>query len=161
MHRIGSMYHLSSFCTSLILCAFFAVSSCVPSINPIDYGEDACIYCKMTIVDPQHAAQLVSTKGKNYYFDAIECMIQYLDDIDDTAWAHILVNSYELPKQMVDAEKAHFLICEAIPSPMGAYLSAFESHENAEEVRLRDGGEIFDWPSIQMRINNELSFQNE
>jgi copper chaperone NosL len=37
----------------------------------------------MTIVDKQHAAQFVNDKGKTYNFDAAECLINYLNGIDE------------------------------------------------------------------------------
>lgn len=36
----------------------------------------------MTIVDKQHAAQVVTKKGKAYSFDAIECMVHYSEKMD-------------------------------------------------------------------------------
>ncbi|HRJ13994.1 MAG TPA: hypothetical protein PLI34_03310, partial [Saprospiraceae bacterium] len=55
-----------------------AAAACTPTAKPIEYGADACYYCKMTIVDRQHAAEAVSAKGKVFMFDAIECMVPYL-----------------------------------------------------------------------------------
>ena len=56
----------------LILLATVLLAACQPSPKPIEYGSDMCDYCKMTIVDQQHAAELVTTKGKAFKFDAIE-----------------------------------------------------------------------------------------
>ena len=54
--------------------------SCNVSPQHIEYGTDACHYCNMTIVDRQHAAQLVTTKGKAFKYDAIECMVHSLQN---------------------------------------------------------------------------------
>ena len=37
---------------------------CTVSPKPIDYGNDGCHFCKMTIVDKVHAAEIVTKKGK-------------------------------------------------------------------------------------------------
>ena len=63
--------------TSLVL-IISLLSACTPAPKPIEYGSDMCHYCKMTIMDKQHAAELVTDKGKVFPFDAIECMIHYL-----------------------------------------------------------------------------------
>lgn len=38
--------------------------SCSIAPEPINYGQDGCHFCKMTIVDKVHAAEIVTTKGK-------------------------------------------------------------------------------------------------
>ena len=85
----------------------------------------------MTVVDNQHAAQAVTDKGKVFVFDAIECMVNYLQNTGtDAGFAHLVVCDYENPGVWVQADAATFLISESLPSPMGANLSAFakESH---------------------------------
>ena len=49
--------------------------SCNISPKAINYGADGCHYCKMTIVETTHAAQIVTKKGKPYKYDAIECLL--------------------------------------------------------------------------------------
>ncbi|MCB0620489.1 MAG: hypothetical protein KDC41_17650, partial [Saprospiraceae bacterium] len=56
-----------------VLCIFLFLA-CRPAPQPIEYGSDLCDYCKMTIVDRQHAAEAVTGKGRAYRFDAIECL---------------------------------------------------------------------------------------
>ena len=48
----------------------------------------------MTIVDNKHSAELVTTKGKVYKFDAIECMIRHLQNIEDQQYQFILKPIY-------------------------------------------------------------------
>ena len=52
------------------------IISCKVEESPINYGQDACKFCKMTIVDKQHAAEIVTKKGKPFKYDAIECMVR-------------------------------------------------------------------------------------
>ena len=60
----------------LVVIAAF-ISGCSNAPEPIAYGHMSCDFCKMTVVDQQYAAQLVTTKGKSFVFDAAECMINY------------------------------------------------------------------------------------
>ena len=119
--------------------------------KPIDYGHVGCHYCSMTIVDRQHAAQLVTTKGKVFNFDAIECMMNHLMEVDTSTMALYLVNDYDRPGELVDATTATYLISENIPSPMGAFLSAFSDRQTAQGVLDAHGGELRDWSAMKQR----------
>ena len=116
-----------------------------------------CQYCKMTIVDAQHAAQLVTDKGKVTNYDAIECMINHLNSQEDLNLAFTLVNDFSKPSMLIDAETSYYLISKALPSPMGAFLSAFSSYEEAHNVQLQKGGEVYSWPDIQRFISADIS----
>ncbi len=126
--------------------------SCTPEQKSIEYGSDRCEFCKMTVVDRQHAAEVVTSKGKVYVFDAIECMVNYIDKREDSNYAFLLVNNYEKPGELMDAKTSHFLISKAIPSPMGAYLSAFENKVNARKMQLKKSGNLYDWKGVQEKI---------
>lgn len=124
--------------------------SCAVEPQPINYGSDACHYCEMTIVDKQHASQLVTSKGKAYKFDAIECMVHSLqDEFKDTEMAHYLVADFNQPGQLMDAKNASFLVSATLQSPMGANLSAF-ADENAGTTALEKyEGKLYSWKTIQ------------
>lgn len=133
----------------LITSVIWLVSACSPAPQPIDFGADVCSHCKMTIVDKQHAAELVTGKGKVFKFDAIECMLDYLQANEDTEFAFYLVRDFNQPEDWQDARTSHYLISQAVPSPMGAYLSAFKDENGALELRNEKGGEVFDWQSLK------------
>jgi copper chaperone NosL len=127
--------------------------SCNVSPQHIEYGTDACHYCNMTIVDRQHAAQLVTTKGKAFKYDAIECMVHSLqDDMKDTEMALYLAADFNQPGQLMDATMASYLVSEQISSPMGANLSAFENEKSAQKAKDKFTGEIFSWEEIQNHL---------
>lgn len=121
---------------------------CSVSPEAIDYGNDGCNFCKMTIVDEQHAAEIVTKKGKVYKFDATECMVNFLDEFDSKEIKLYLSNNYTAPKTLIDATQATFLISENIPSPMGAFLSAFSNKEEALKAKNEKGGEIYTWDEL-------------
>lgn len=122
---------------------------CSTGPKPIAYGEVGCHSCSMTVVDRQHAAQLITDKGKVYVFDAIECLVNVLQSENAPAVGQLWVNDYNRPADLIDARSATFLISPAIPSPMGAYLSAFASTEEAEQAQQDHGGQLYDWEALQ------------
>lgn len=131
-----------------------AAASCAPSPKPINYGSDMCHYCKMTIVDRQHAAEAVTAKGKAFKFDAIECMVNYLEEQQEQEHAFLLVNDYEAPGELIPAQESYYLISPNIPSPMGAYLSAFNTEQRARAVQSEKDGEVFDWEGLRSHFNH-------
>lgn len=134
---------------SILVLSIVLMWGCEPKPKPIDYGKEICSFCSMTIVDKQHAAQLVTKKGRVYSYDAIECMMQSseLNKIDDVAI--LLCNDYNDPGMMIDATQAFYLISEAVPSPMGANLSGFRSREAAYQIEAGNAAEYLDWNSLR------------
>ena len=143
--------------TKITVFAFLALVavSCTSEPRPIEYGKDMCEFCKMTVVDKQHGAQLVTNKGRIYVFDAIECMARYVDEQGDAQNAHELVNDYQSPGTLIAADDAHYLICKNIPSPMGAFLSAFATKEKVSETQSIKGGETYSWSEIKSQFKRE------
>ena len=107
----------------------------------------------MNIVDAQHAAEMVTIKGKAFKFDAIECMMNHLNrnDISVSSMEFLLVNDYDQPGVLINAITANYIRSEGVPSPMGGFLSAFESAESAEQIVNLKGGEAFNWDSLKER----------
>ncbi len=134
----------------LIFLLTAVVSACAPTVEPIDYGKDQCDFCRMTIADNHFAAQLVTRKGKNYKFDAIECMVWFLQD-DRVGMKDIhtmLVADYSHPGTMIAARTAVYLISPQIKSPMGAQLAAFPDEATAQKFQQKLGGEIYHWEAL-------------
>jgi len=135
------------------LVALLLLFNCSNSPQPIVYGQDGCHFCKMTIVDKLHAAEIVTIKGKVYKFDATECMINHLKTIDTSTLKHCLSNNYLEAETLIDATQASFLISENIPSPMGAFLSAFVTKGDAETIQAQKGGTIYNWEALLQHLN--------
>jgi copper chaperone NosL len=142
----------SSFILSGVL-LLLLTTGCKVEPKPIEYGKEGCHFCRMTIVDQQHAAQIVTRKGKVFSFDAVECMVNYTKEMDIGEVQLLLCNHYSVPEELIDATKATFLISEQIPSPMGAFLTAFETRQAAEEVNTDDQGELFTWEELVVHFN--------
>jgi copper chaperone NosL len=139
------MQRLKQFSFVALLLVF---TSCNVGPEAINYGSDGCHFCKMTIVDKVHAAEIVTNKGKVYKFDASECMIHFMKEFDNAEIKLYLSNNYTEPEALIDATKATFLISKNIPSPMGAFLSAFKTENEAQKFQTEKGGTLYSWNQL-------------
>lgn len=136
----------------LIFICFF--QSCSKTPQPINYGQDMCHFCQMTIVSKTHAAQMVTDKGKQYKFDAIECILNFLDDEQELIKeSQFLISDYTSPGSMIDAKSSSFVISKQISSPMGANLTGFKSLEAAKKTIKDSSAAYYDWNGIFKKIN--------
>ena len=129
--------------------------SCKVEPEAIAYGNDQCSFCIMNIVDRTHAAQYVTKKGKQFKFDAVECLVNDINEKSEENLAIILVANYANPGEMIDAKTATYLISPAIKSPMGANLSAVSTSEKALELQQQHSGEIYSWESLITRLSDK------
>jgi copper chaperone NosL len=138
-----------------ILLTFLMLTACKPEPRPIAFGQDACHFCKMTVVDRQHGSEAVTDKGRIYTFDAIECMVHYVGKLEDGEknFAHLLDNDYEKPAALIPAQESYYLISRNIPSPMGEFLTAFSTQSAAEAMKKAKGGKVYDWAGIMAHLN--------
>jgi len=143
--------YLKSFIGAVILTL---VISCKIEPQAIEYGKDQCSFCKMNVVDKTHAAQYVTKKGKQFKFDAIECMVNDLNEKNEETIALLLVANYGNPGEMIDAKTASFLISKEIKSPMGANLSALSSKIKAEELLQKHKGKIYTWKALKQKFSD-------
>jgi copper chaperone NosL len=137
---------------TLLLCCLLAACSHAP--EPILYGKDACAHCKMTIMDKRFAAEVITSKGKVFKFDAAECMAGFLNEnpvIANDAKSVFLVNDFIHPEQFTDARKSFFLRDSSLSSPMGGNLAAFLSRSSAEAIKKNRSAEIYNWPLLLSR----------
>jgi len=146
----------SSICKSIIgLTILLLTISCKVEPQPIEYGKDQCSFCVMNIVDKTHAAQYVTKKGKQFKFDAIECLVNDLSKKNEDDLAIILVADYSEPGKMIDAKTATYLISPKIKSPMGANLSAVYSNIKAAELQQKFSGELYTWETLKKRLSDK------
>lgn len=123
--------------------------------KPISFGNDACSFCKMLIVDVSYGAEVITNKGKVYKYDASECMIREIcqeEKFKQVQIHSIYVIDFLNPGTLVDAQTAGFLFSEQLPSPMGAFLSGFESIDHAKTKQEEMGGEVFDLQAVKDHI---------
>jgi copper chaperone NosL len=107
----------------------------------------------MTIVEQQYGSEAVTTKGRVYVFDAIECMVHFTQVNNEMMFAHLLVNHYTDPGTLNDATESTYLISEALPSPMGAFLNALPNTNKAVALQLEKGGEVYSWNELKQKLS--------
>ena len=134
---------------SVVFILILLTISCTVKPEKIAYGKDACHYCKMNIVDRAYAAQLVTKKGKQYKYDAVECFLNDLAQRDATKIKFFLVTDYITPEKLVDATSATYIISDGIQSPMGESLASFEAKDIAVNFVEKNDGKLYTWPEIQ------------
>lgn len=132
----------------LILLIPAMLSACSVGPKPIEYGSDACDYCRMTIVEATHGAEMVTKKGKVYKYDAIECLVQHKREFKADEIKHLLMTDYANPQTLIPISEGTIIRSEAIPSPMGAFLSGFKSLDEAKSTIEQQGGKILSLDEI-------------
>ncbi len=133
-------------------------ASCEIKPKPITYGSDVCQFCSMIIVDDQHGSEVITDKGKVFKFDSIECLLNYSHEVEGTEFAMRLCNHYHEPGELIVLEEASFLISENLPSPMGAFLTAFDTEASAIEAQNKYGGDIYSWGELVEHWKNSYVY---
>lgn len=113
----------------------------------INYNTTQCTHCNMVIKDQLHASKATLESGKTVFFDAIECLLNYINSNPTTKFQSFSVINYANGK-FIDATNATYLKSKAIKSPMGANLSAFATKTTAETTARRNPGKLFTWSQL-------------
>ncbi len=145
--EIRKLNLMSKIITSILVLFFI---SCYKKPEPIEYGKDVCDLCKMNITDNKFAAEIITTKGKIYKFDSIECLFQFKQYALDTEekihseW----VNDFSNPRTFIDLRKAFFLHSEVFRSPMGLNVLSFSTQEKLNEILNQYGGHVMKYDEV-------------
>ncbi|MBK6264950.1 nitrous oxide reductase accessory protein NosL [Marivirga sp. S37H4] len=134
----------------MLILIFISFQSCTPKPEPIAFGTDHCVYCKMGIVDPKYGGELVTEKARVFKFDAVECMLPFMKENPDQKYAYILVLSYDDPAELHNVEELVFVQSEKYKSPMGGNIAAFLSQENT----MTDDGLVMTWPELKKELKS-------
>ena len=90
----------------------------------------------------------VSTKGKQFKYDAIECIVNDLHQID-VDMAVLRVADYAHPGTMISVKDAVFVVNDSIKSPMGANLAAVKKNERKSLINTES---TFDWEGLKVHF---------
>ena len=132
----------------MVLLIGIVLQGCTTGISPIEYGRDECHFCGMSVIESQYGAEVVTDTGKIRKFDAIECMVRYVRGNPNLQFDAIVVNTFDQPGKLLKAESCTYLISSELPSPMGAFLTAFSSKEKAIAMQKERAGRIYSWKDI-------------
>ncbi len=130
------------------------LTSCTPEPKPLVYGQDGCAHCIMLLADDRYGAELVTTTGKTYPFDAIECLVAFLDDgaVPADKIHSLWVVDFDNPGTLIQAEAATFVHSPALPSPMGGNLTAFADPTSVVLTTAADQGQRLDWAGVRSLV---------
>ncbi|HNG90859.1 MAG TPA: nitrous oxide reductase accessory protein NosL, partial [Saprospiraceae bacterium] len=127
-------------------------AACGSGPEPIRWGQDNCHTCKMTLTDRRFGAEIVTTKGKVYKFDDLNCLAGYLRSGTTPAGeiGQVVAVDFKKTDQFVDVQKAHYLFTEKLKSPMRADIASFSSQQDLEAVQKElGGGQVITWQQVQ------------
>ena len=124
--------------------------SCSTEPAPLNYGQDACHSCKMTLMDKKFGAELVTKKGKVYKFDDINCMQEFFNsgEIPSDQFSFKLVVDFSQPEKLINAQDAFYLKSPEIKSPMASQIAAFETKQKMEDTKKQVNGIYLVWGEL-------------
>jgi copper chaperone NosL len=134
---------------SLLFLACF-LCSCTSEPEPLQFGQDACHTCKMTLMDKKFGAELVSKKGKIYKFDDVNCMLTFYNsgEVEPSGFSHKLVVDFSQPATLIEAADAFYLKSPDIKSPMASQVAAFQKKETMETLKKDYKGIYLVWGEL-------------
>jgi copper chaperone NosL len=120
----------------MIALSLLVLASCKREFVAIEYGEEACSYCKMKIVDARYAAEIVDKKGKIFKFDDVVCLKHFMSEksIPDQDQLLFVADFQNPTKDFLDATKAVYLHHDHFKSPMSGNYAAFASANEAKHI---------------------------
>lgn len=142
----------------IVLFALGGLLACNPAVEPINYGEEECSFCKMAIVDQRYGAEILSKTGKVFKYDAIECMVNALcenSDVSPDNFHSAYVADFTKPGNLAEATESFYLYSKKLPSPMGAYLTSFSTKAGVDMARSEFAGDVLTWKELVLKVRGE------
>ena len=130
----------------LIIFICVLMPGCKSGSEKINFGEEECVYCRMTISNPKFGALLITDKGRMRKYDAVECMVNDIQE-NDPSYQKLLVVVHDDPEKLREADSVFFAISKKYRSPMGANLAAFLSANS-----IPDSIKILSWSEVVRKI---------
>jgi copper chaperone NosL len=136
----------------IIATLFFMLTlvGCSTEPVPLRYGSDACQHCRMTLMDQRFGAEVVTTKGKIYTFDDVNCLTQFLSSgiVHERDVAYKLVTDFAAPGTLSDATIAFYVKAPSIKSPMASQVAAFANYDSMEKFKNEQKGIYLTWGEL-------------
>jgi copper chaperone NosL len=144
---------LNKTCSSLHILSisiFLFFISCSTEPEPLQYGTDICRFCKMTLMDKKFGAELVTTKGKVYKFDDLNCFLNFYNSgyEPEENFKHKLVVDFSAPAKLIDATNAFYIKSSEIRSPMNGQVAAFETKASMDIFKKQWKGIYLAWGEV-------------
>lgn len=126
--------------TGLGLAALMAAACGTGELHPvtIDLGRDTCSHCRMAIVSPSTAAELLAPGEEPRIFDDLGCLRDFVAATPLPPEAVVWVADHRTG-EWVDARRATFT-STAVATPMGSGLLAHMDAASRDRDRAAQGG---------------------
>lgn len=128
----------------------FFLCSCSHGAQAFSYGKDQCDDCRMTIVEPNFGAEIITRKGKVFKFDDVHCLAQFLKrnkgkhgDIFQTVFV-----DYDNAGNFINSNAAWFVVSPQLQSPMNGNAAAFATKEEATRKAEEVHGALKNWNKL-------------
>jgi copper chaperone NosL len=126
-----------------------SLSSCSQKPQPINYGKEACAFCKMTIMDKKFAGEIVTQKGKNFHFDDVHCLAGYMHENKmNEKDVTVYVNDFSGAHNFLKAGESFFVKDTSLNTPMNGHFAAFSSQTQAQQYIQQHGGSLLSFSQI-------------
>jgi copper chaperone NosL len=128
----------------------FSLSSCSVGPEIIRFGKDGCDHCKMTIMDKKYGGEIVTAKGKIFRFDDVRCLIDYEKSgaITKENEGTVYLLDYSGNGNFIPSNKAFFLKCDALHTPMGGNIAVFKDEASRQKVMDELHGTSVTWEEL-------------
>ena len=153
-------FNKSIFVVFCLFLLFFVSLACQKKPVSIPSGDYQCHNCKMLISDLRFHSQKINTKGKHFHYDSIECMV----------WDRLKSDSHNKDKfyvkdiqnnNYIQAGEAFYLRSSALPSPMGANLSAYSSQADRDQALQNYAGINLSFANMIDYVQNIKTHQHK
>ena len=106
----------------------------------------------MTLTDRRFGSEIVTTKGKVFEFDDLNCLAGYLKSggILPENIARIVSIDFKKAGSFLDVQQAFFLKSEALKSPMRGDVATFSDQQDRDAVKTAiGGGQEMTWEDVK------------
>jgi copper chaperone NosL len=121
---------------------FFSINcSDAPKPEPIHVGEDLCAACRMAIIEPQFATEMVLASGEMRKYDDLACLAKGMQSAAAGERRQIFLQDYST-REWITREPAFVVMGSKVQTPMGSGGVAFGNRQAAEKFVAENGGAL-------------------
>jgi copper chaperone NosL len=161
MARRKSRHGSGGTAIAVLSVAVMLLPGCESGPQPIAYGKDACVSCRMVLADRHYGCQFVSGKGKVFKFDDVNCLAEFMEtepaksDADGLAF----IVDFNDSTRLLDVRDAVFLKHPKLRAPMNSMIAGFPDEHAAEAVseELGEGGNLLTWDEVGTQTPGDCS----
>jgi copper chaperone NosL len=141
----------------LLWAVLFILAACSPKPEgpqppEINYGQEMCSACGMSIDDPRFAAATLLASGKYLKFDDAGEMFRYHMNHPEDQVAAWFVHDYPSEK-WIRGEQAIFVHSTSLQTPMGSGVAAFADRAEAEAFASEHNGTITNLDKLRAQVH--------